>query len=99
GFQRNRAFDLDVRDERSEDDPRAVPARDQHRVLAVEAEAGAHGALAVDVLVRVDEHAVRAAESPAELVEQTAHPRVLVAPRVARQATVAVRGRGRRTVV
>ena len=40
---------------------------------------------AVDVVVRVDEHAVRAAEPPAERVEPLAQERVVVAPRVARQ--------------
>ena len=49
-------------DERPEHDPGAVPLGDQHRVLAVEADAGASGGLAVDVLVRVDEHAVGGAE-------------------------------------
>ena len=66
------------RDERPEHDPRAVPPRDQHRVLAVEADAGADGALAVDVLVRVDEHAVVAAEPAAELVQPLAQGRVAV---------------------
>ena len=61
-----------VGDERSEHDPRAVPARDQHRVLAVEADAGARCGLAVDVLVRVHEHAVLAAEPAAELLEPLA---------------------------
>ena len=80
-----RRLDLDVGDERPEHDPGAVRARDQHRVLAVEADARAHRALAVDVVVRVDEHAIAAAEPPAERVEPLAQERVVVAPRVARQ--------------
>ena len=62
GVERRRRLELGGRDERAEHDPRAVPAREHHRVLAVEADARAHGRLAVDVLVRVDEHAVAAAE-------------------------------------
>ena len=46
-----------------------MPPRDQQRVLAVEADAGARGGLAVDVLVLVDEDAVVAAETPPERVE------------------------------
>ena len=84
-------LELDVGDERAEHDPGAVAARDQHRVLAVEADARARGRLAVDVLVRVDEHAVLAAEPPAERVELLAQLRVGVAPRVARQPAVARR--------
>ena len=60
--ERRRRLELDVGDERAEHDPGAVPARDQQRVLAVEADAAARRGLAVDVLVRVDEDAVRAAE-------------------------------------
>ncbi len=59
--------------------------RDQQRVLAVEADAGARGGLAVDVLVLVDEDAVVAAETPPERVELLAQLRVGVEPRVARQ--------------
>ena len=66
-----------VGDERAEHDPRAVPARDQQRVLAVEADARARGGLAVDVVVRVDEHAVGAAEPAAERVELLAELRVV----------------------
>ena len=58
-----------IGDQRAEHDPGAVPPRDQHRVLPVEADAAPRRSLAVDVLVRVDEHAVRAAEPPPELVE------------------------------
>ena len=57
-----RSLELGVRHERPEHDPRTVTPRDQHRVLAVEADARADGALAVDVVVLVDEHAVLAAE-------------------------------------
>ena len=64
-------------------------ARDQHRVLAVEADAGASGGLAVDVLVRVDEHAVGRAERAAERVELLAQLGVAVVPGVARQPAVA----------
>ena len=65
-----------LRDERAEHDPRAVTPRDQHRVLAVEADARADGALAVDVVVLVDEHAVLASEPAAERVELLAELRV-----------------------
>ena len=81
-------LELDVRDERPEHDPGAVPACDQERVLAVEADTAPRRRLAVDVLVRVDEHAVRAAECPAELVELLPQLRVRVEPRVARQPAV-----------
>ncbi len=74
-----------VRDERAEDDPGPVAVRDQHRVLAVEADAGAGRALPVDVLVRVDQHAVAAAEAPAEQVEPLAQHGVGVVPGVARE--------------
>ena len=60
--ERRGRLELDVGDERAEHDPRAVRARDQHRVLADEADARALGAGPVDVLVRVDEHAIGAAE-------------------------------------
>ena len=70
--ERRRRLQLGGRDERPEHDPRAVAPRDQHRVLAVEADPGARGRLAVDVLVRVHEHAVGAAEPPAQLVEPLA---------------------------
>ena len=92
-------LDLDVGDERAEHDPGAVAARDQHRVLPVEADPRADGALAVDVLVRVDEHAVGAAEAPAERVEALAQLRVGVVPGVARQAALARPGRRRGRVV
>jgi epoxyqueuosine reductase len=46
--------------------PGAVAARDQHRVLAVEPDAGASGGFAVDVLVRVDQDTVGRAERAAE---------------------------------
>ena len=75
-LERRRRLELGVGDERAEHDPRAVAPRDQHRVLAVEADARARGRLAVDVLVLVDEHAVLAAEPPAELVELLAELRV-----------------------
>ena len=84
-LERRGRLDLDVGDERPEDDPGAVFARDQHRVLAVEADARAHRALAVDVLVLVDEHAVAAAELAAERIEALAQEGVVVAPRVAWQ--------------
>ena len=65
-----------------------MAARDEQRVLAVEADAAAGGRLAVDVLVRVDEDAVVAADAPAELVELLPEDGVRVEPRVARQAAV-----------
>ena len=67
-----------------------MPARDQERVLAVEADAAPRSCLAVDVLVRVDEHAVVAAELPAERVELLPQLRVGVEPRVARQPAVSL---------
>src|SRR5262245_37147751 len=44
-LERRSRLELHVRDERSEDDPGAVAPCDQHRVLAVEADAGTGGAL------------------------------------------------------
>ena len=76
-----------------------MAARDQHRVLAVEADAGASGGLAVDVLVRVDEDAVGRAELAAERVELLAQLGVAVVPGVARQPAVARRTLGLREVV
>src|SRR6266536_275244 len=87
-LERRRRLDLDVGDERSEHDPRAEAFRDQERVLAVEADARACGALTVDVLVRVDEDAVLASERGAEPVELLAQLRVVVGPRVARQPSL-----------
>ena len=86
-------------DERAEHDPRPVPPRDQHRVLAVEADAGSGRRLTVDVLVRVDEHAVRRAERVPECVEPLAQHRVAVPPRVPRQPAVAGRDRALGAVV
>ena len=63
-----------------------MAARDQQRVLAVEADAAPRRRLAVDVLVRVDEDAVVPAEPSAELVELRAQLRVAVEPGVARKA-------------
>ena len=60
-----------------------MPAGDQKRVLAVEADARANGSLPVDVIVFVDEHAIRAAEPPAEGVQLLAQRVVAVGPRVA----------------
>ena len=81
------ARELDVGDERAEHDPRAVAARDQHRVLAVEADPAPRGRLAVDVLVRVDEDAVRPAEPLARAASSLlAELGVGVVPGVARRA-------------
>ncbi len=88
-LQRLRALDLDVGDERSEHDPGTVPPGDQHRVLPVEAHAGAGGSFAVDVVVLVDEHSVGPAEPPAELVELLPQVCVRVKPRVAREPAFA----------
>ena len=88
-LERRGALELRVRDERPEHDPGSVTPRDQHRVLAVEADARADGAFAVDVVVLVDEHAVLAAEPAAERVELLAELRVRVEPRVARQPALA----------
>ncbi len=68
-----------------------MPLRDQDRVLAVEADSAARRSFAIDVLVRVDEHAVLAAEPPPQLVELLAQLGVCVDPRVARQPPVTVR--------
>jgi hypothetical protein len=76
-----------------------VLAGDEHRVLAVEADAGPGGALAVDVLVLVHEHAVVAPEPPAERVELLAQPGVAVRPRVARQPALGSRRLGPGRVV
>src|SRR5688500_6899730 len=84
-------FDLRGGDERAEDDPGAEAARDQQRVLAVEADARAGGALAVDVLIRIHEHAVAAADSLAERLELRPQLRVVVLPRVARQPSLVAR--------
>ena len=98
-LERRGRLDLDVGDERAEDDPRAVAPRDQHRVLAVEADSGPRGALAVDVLVRVDQDAVPAPEARAERLELLPELAVAVAPGVAGQASLAAARRGRRRVV
>src|SRR5207247_7677319 len=60
GVQRWRRLELDVSDERAEHDPRAEAACDQHRVLAVEADARARRGLAVHVLALTAQHAVLA---------------------------------------
>ena len=65
---------------------------DQHRVLAVEADARAPGALAIDVLIGVHEHPVASTEEPAQLVESVAEERVVIAPGVSGQATLACSG-------
>src|SRR6266404_941964 len=67
--ERRRRLDLHVGDERAEHDPRTVRARDHQRVLAIEADTAARRRLAVDVLIRVDEDAVLAAEFATERVE------------------------------
>jgi len=46
-----------------------VTSRDQHRVLAVEADAAADRSLAIDVLIRIHEHAIGAAELTTERVK------------------------------
>ena len=69
GAERRRRLELHVRDERPEHDPGAVSLRDQERVLAVEADSGSEGGLAIDVLVRVDEDSVVAAEPAPERVQ------------------------------
>src|SRR5581483_10916716 len=85
-------LELDVGDERAEHHPRPVPRRDEHRVLPVEADAAARGSFAVDVLVRVDEHAMApAADLATESFQLRAQLRVGVVPRVARKPAVARR--------
>ena len=88
GVERRRRLELGSRDERAEHHPGAMPARDQHRVLPVEADARARSSLAVDVLVCIHEHAVLAAEPAAELVQALTQHRVRVPPGVARQPPV-----------
>ena len=61
-------------------------AGDQHRVLAVEAQSRAPRSLTVDMLVGVDEDAVAPAECLPEGVQPLPQERVVVAPRVSRQA-------------
>ena len=92
--ERRRRLELAVADERPEHNPGAVPPRDQHRVLAVEADAAPRRGLAVDVLVRVDEHAVLPAKALPELLELRAKLGVPVVPRVTRQASVTRRAIG-----
>src|SRR5207302_8795340 len=65
-LERRRGLELEVGDERAEHDPRAEAPRDEQRALAVEADSGARGRFAVDVLVCVDEHAVVPVEAFAE---------------------------------
>jgi hypothetical protein len=65
-----------------------VRARDEQRVLAVEADAAARGTFAVDVLVRIDEDPIAAPELASERVELLAELCVRVVPGVARQAAV-----------
>ena len=60
-----------------------MAAGDRKRVLAVERDARPHGALAVDMVVLVDEDAVAAAEPAAERVQLLAQLGVAVGPRVA----------------
>src|SRR5204862_227125 len=66
--ERRGRLDLDVGHERAEDDPGTVAARDQERVLAVEADARARGRLSVDVLVRVDEDAPDPEPGPGDVL-------------------------------
>jgi hypothetical protein len=80
-----RRHERDVGHERAEHDPRSVAACDQHRVLSVEADAATRGGLAVDVLIRVDEHAIGPAETAPEHVEVLAQLCVGVRPCVARE--------------
>ena len=77
--------------ERPQHDPGAVAGGDQHRVLAVEADPGARGSLAVDVLVRIDEDAVGRVERAPELVELLAERGVAVAAGIAREAPAVLR--------
>jgi hypothetical protein len=84
--ERRRRIELPVADQRPENDPGPVAARDQHRVLAVEPHPAPRGGLAIDMLVRVDEHAVLAAEHAPDRIELLAQLRIGVFPRVARQA-------------
>ena len=86
---RRRRLELRGGDERPEDDPRAVPLRDQQRVLPVEADPGARRRFAVDMLIRVDEHPVGRLERPAECIELLAQLGVAVVPGITRQPAVA----------
>src|SRR5439155_10560654 len=87
--ERRRRLELDVGHERAQHDPGAKATRDQHRVLAVKADSGANGRLAIDMLVRVHEDAVLAAKAAAEFVEALPQRGVRIPPRVARQPPVA----------
>src|ERR687891_2969625 len=89
-------LDLDVGHEGPQDDPGAEAARDQQRVLTVEADAGAGGALAIDVLVRVDQDAVLSSQSPSELSQLLPKLAVAIGPRVARKPPLVAPGRGPR---
>ena len=60
-----------------------MAAGDRKRVLAVEGDARPHGALAVDMIVLVDEDPVAAAELSPERVELLAQLGVAVRPRIA----------------
>src|SRR5207249_6117933 len=88
GLERRSRLELSVGDERPEHDPRAVPPRDEQRVLAVEADPAAGSCLTVDVLVCVDEDAIGATDACAELIELLPEDGVRVEPRVARQAAM-----------
>ena len=91
GVERRCGIELDGGDERAEHYPRSMALRDEQRVLAVEADAASCRALSVDVLVRIDEHAIRAADLTAERVELLPELRVRVPPRVAREPPMAGR--------
>ena len=93
-LERRRRLDLDLGYDDTEDDPRAVALCDRQRVLPEERDPRLDGGRSVDVIVVVHQHAVVASETPAERLESLAERRVLVPPRVAREAAV-IRGRRR----
>ena len=90
-----RGLELRRGHERPEHDPGAVAGGDQHRVLAVEADPGARGSLAVDVLVRIDQDAEGRVERAPELVELLAERGVAVAAGIAREAPAVCESSGR----
>ena len=88
GEERRSRLELHIGDERAEDDPGTVAPGDQHRVLAVEADTAPGGCLAVDMLVRVDEHAVPAAEQLTKARQPVSELGIAVPPGVAREPSL-----------
>jgi hypothetical protein len=81
-IERRAALDLGGGDDRPEDDPGSVATGDEQGVLPVEPHPCARGALPVDVLILVHQHAVLPAQALAEPLQLRAELGVAVAPRV-----------------